>query len=613
MAGEVSRSARQTPPQPLAAAAVSILKRGAAVLALVSGVINILGLTAPLFMLQVYDRVLASRSVPTLIGFAILALIAYGFQLLLEIVRSRVLLRAGEYFDHQLSRRVHEAVIRLPLETRAPADGLQALRDLDNIRSFLSGQGPAAFFDLPWAPLYLAICFAFHVWIGVSALAGAAILVVLAILTHRLSSQPVSETIKYGMQRSALLEGSRRNAEVIRALGLGQRSADRWMAANIKYLAANRKAGDVGNALGSAARVFRIMLQSAILGVGGYLVIRQSATGGVMVASSVILGRALAPVDLAVATWRSFLMARQSWVRLRDLLVRVAAPGKTTPLPKPEANLTVEGLGIVPPGQTNPTVLDVHFGIRAGSALGVIGASGSGKSTLTRALVGAWRPARGKVRLDGASLDQWDKESLGRHIGYLPQDVELFDGTIAENIARLDPGADPEHVVKAAKAAGVHDLILRFENGYDTAIGEGGSALSGGQRQRIGLARALYGDPFLVVLDEPNSNLDAEGEGTVIQAIAAVRERKGIAIVVAHRPSILGVVDLVFMMENGRAKAFGPRDEILSRTLRPASGPPGPKNPPGDPVGTHTLGPRRVIAGSDDTSPTPMEDGDVKR
>ncbi|MCA6110822.1 type I secretion system permease/ATPase [Bradyrhizobium cenepequi] len=602
---------KQTPPQPLAAAAVSGFKQGAVALALVSGVINILGLTAPLFMLQVYDRVLASRSIPTLLGFSVLAMIAYGFQLLLEIIRSRVLLRAGEFFDHELSRGVHEAVIRLPLQTRAPGDGLQALRDLDNVRSFLSGQGPAALFDLPWAPLYLAICFGLHVWIGLTALAGAAILTALTILTHKLSSAPVRETIQYGMERNAILDSSRRNAEVIRALGLGERSADRWIAANRKYLAANRKAGDVGNALGSTARVFRIMVQSAVLGVGGYLVIQQSATGGVMVASSVILGRALAPVDLAVAIWRSLLMARQSWARLRDLLSFVAPQAKMTPLPKPEANLTAEGVGIVAPGQTKPTVVEVNFGIHAGSALGIIGPSGSGKSTLTRVLVGAWHPAHGTVRLDGASLEQWDNESLGRHIGYLPQDVELFDGTIAENIARFDPSANPDDVVKAAKAAGVHHLILRFDNGYDTPTGEGGSALSAGQRQRIGLARALFDDPFLVVLDEPNSNLDTEGEDTVIQAIAAVRARKGIAIVVAHRPSVLGVVDLVLMMENGRARAFGPRDEILSRMMRPTSVQPGPKSSPADQSGTHSLGPLQVVTAPGDTSPAQREGGDV--
>ncbi|WP_024511626.1 type I secretion system permease/ATPase [Bradyrhizobium sp. ARR65] len=612
MVAEAGRYKKRTPPQPLAAAAVSLFKQGAVALALVSGVINILGLTAPLFMLQVYDRVLASRSIPTLVGFAVLAVIAYAFQLLLEIVRSRVLLRAGELFDHQLSGRVHEAIIRLPLERRMPGDGLQALRDLDNIRSFLSGQGPSAFFDLPWAPLYLAVCFAVHLWIGLTALVGAIILVALTTLTHRLSAKPVLDTVGYGMQRSTLLEGYRRNAEIIRALGLGPRTADRWASANADYLRANRRAGDVSNALGSTARMFRIVVQSTILAVGAYLVIQQSATGGVMVASSVIMGRALAPIDLAVATWRSFLMARQTWARLSELLALVAPADKITALPKPKAAMTAEGVAIIPPGQNHPTVIDVNFGIRAGSALGIIGPSRSGKSTLTRALVNAWYPARGKVRLDGASLDQWDNEALGRHIGYLPQDVELFQGTIAENIARLDPNAAPEDIVKAAKAAGVHDLILRFENGYDTVVGEGGSALSAGQRQRIGLARALYGDPFLVVLDEPNANLDAEGEGTVIQAIAAVRERNGIVIVVAHRPSVLGVVDLVLMMENGRSKAFGPRDQILSRMLRPTLGASVPKSSASEQTRMNPLGQLRVVVGSEEASAASMDEGDVK-
>lgn len=537
---------------------------------MISGIVNVLALTSPLFMLQVYDRVIASGSVPTLIGLAVLAAGLYSFQALLDAIRSRVLLRIGERFDGQFSNRVHSAVVRLPLLTRTQNDGLQPLRDLDNVRGFLGGNGPTAFFDLPWMPLYLGICFLFHFWIGITALVSAILLISLTLIANILSRKPIRDTITYNMVRNGLLETTRRNAEIVRVLGLENRIAARWQKANIQYLAANRKTGDVASSFGSVSKALRILLQSAILAVGAYLVITQEATGGVMIASSIIMGRALAPIDLAIASWKPFFMARQSWSRLKDLLGKVPADSQVMALPAPQKELRVEGVAIVPPGEKTPTVAGLGFVISAGSALGVIGPSGSGKSTLVRALVGAWNPASGKVRLDGASFDQWDREALGRHIGYLPQGVELFDGSIAENIARFEPNANPETIVAAAKSAGVHELILRFEKGYETQIGEAGSALSAGQRQRVGLARALYGDPFLVVMDEPNANLDVEGETAVIQAIISIRERGGIAVIVAHRPAAINAVDHVLMMDSGRQKAFGPKDEVLSKVLKPA-------------------------------------------
>ncbi|HEY8337731.1 MAG TPA: type I secretion system permease/ATPase [Tardiphaga sp.] len=554
--------------QPLAAALVPSLRPALLGIAAISGVVNLLALTAPLFMLQVYDRVLASRSVSTLVGLAVLAAALYGFQCLFDILRARVLLRIGESFDHRFSRRVHDAIVTLPLEMPMPSDGLQPLRDLDNVRSLLSGSGATALFDLPWMPLYLGICFAFHFWIGMTALVGALVLVSLTLLTDALSREPTRTTIQQGMLRNALMEAGRRNAEVVRAMGLERRMAARWLRTNADYLASNRRTGDVAGGLGGVSRSLRMVLQSTLLGVGAYLVIRQEVSAGVMIASSIMMGRALAPVELAIASWKPFLMARQSWTRLSDLLARLPEAPAPLLLPRPQRELRVEAVTIAPPGERRPKVAGLTFAVPAGSALGIIGPSGSGKSTLARALVGVWRPAGGKVRLDGADFDQWDREALGRYIGYLPQGVELFDGSVAENISRFEADADPAAVIDAAQAAGAHDLIVRFENGYQTRIGEAGSALSAGQRQRIGLARALYGDPFLVVLDEPNANLDAEGEAAVVHAIAAVRERRGIAIVIAHRPSALGAVDLVLMMEAGRAKAFGPRSEILSRALK---------------------------------------------
>lgn len=584
---------QQAPSQSLTAAVAFPLSRALIGIALISSVVNLLALTSPLYMLQIYDRVLSSGSVPTLIGLSVLAVGLYLFQAALDILRARVLLRIGEHFDSRLSGRVHDAVVRLPLLTRMPGDGLQPLRDLDNVRGFLSGQGPTALFDLPWMPLYLGICFLFHPLIGFTALGGAIILVSLTLLTNILSQKPIRDTISHNMSRNGLLEASRRNAEVVAALGLEQRLESRWKKENSAYLAANRRAGDISGGLGGLSKTLRMILQSAILGVGAWLVIHQEATGGVMIASSIMMGRALAPVDLAISSWRPFIMARQSWTRLQDLLAKVPPSPPVMALPAPRKELRIEGVTIVPPGEKKPTLMGVSCMVQAGSALGVIGPSGSGKSTFSRALVGAWPPAAGKIRLDGASLDQWDREALGQHIGYLPQGVELFDGSIAENIARFEEEADPEAIVAAARIAGAHELILRFEQGYETRIGEGGSALSAGQRQRIGLARALYGNPFLVVLDEPNANLDAEGEAAVVRAIASVRERGGIVVVVAHRPSAIGVVDLVLMIENGRQKAFGPRDEVLAQVLKQPATP----NPSrGFSVTGHGMTPLRVIA-----------------
>lgn len=589
---------QRTPSQPLAAAVVASLRRSALSIALISGVVNLLGLTAPLFMLQVYDRVLASRSIPTLIGLAVLAAGLYAAQSILDVLRARVLLRLGERADRQLSPRVHEAIIRLPLNRRVPGDGLQPLRDLDNMRGFLSGPGPTAFFDLPWMPVYLAICFLFHVWIGVAALAGTLVLVAFALVTDMLSRGPVREALESGMVRNARMEASRRNAESVWAMGMTGRLATRWQQANTACLAANRRAGDVAGGLGGASRSFRMMLQSAILGVGAWLVIEQEVSAGVMIASSIMMGRALAPVDLAIGSWKPFLMATQSWARLKQLLEQLPPVGDVMPLPAPVRDLRAEAVAVVPPGARKPTVAGANFTLAAGSGLGIVGPSGSGKSCLARALVGAWAPASGKVRLDGASLAHWDPEALGRHIGYLPQGIDLFDGTIAENIARFVPDADPGAIVAAAKAAGAHDMILGLEAGYETPVGEAGSSLSAGQRQRIGLARALFGDPFLVVLDEPNANLDADGEAAVTTAIEGVRRRGGIAVVIVHRPGALGAVDLVLMMEAGRMRAFGPRDEVLARVARTGDPSPVAAQPGGFRATGRQIVPLRVLPGN---------------
>jgi len=543
---------------------------------LMSCIINLLYLTGSIFMLEVYDRVLPSRSVPTLIGLIVIAVALYLAQGVLDMIRSRILGRIGTALDETLNARVFDTVVRLPLAIGARGEGLQPLRDLDNIRSFLGGMGPSAFFDLPWLPLYLAICFAFHVVLGVTALVGAIILVSLTVITEYLSRQPAREAIGLAARRNDLASASRRNAEVMIAMGMAGRLGKRWSEANAKYLAGNQNASDITGGLGAIAKVLRMMLQSAVLGVGAYLVIHQEATAGIIIAGSILSARALAPVDLAIAHWKSFVAARQSWHRLNRLLEQMPLRATPTQLQTPMSRLSVEAVSMVAPGDQRPIIHDVTFVLTAGQGLGVIGPSGSGKSSLIRALVGVWTPARGKVRLDGAALDQWSSDALGRHIGYLPQDVELFTGTVAQNISRFDPEARSDDIIAAAKEAGVHEMIIKMRDGYNTEVGEQGSALSAGQAQRVALARALYGDPFLIVLDEPNSNLDTEGDEALTRAVRAARERGAIVVVVAHRPIGIEGVDQVLVLKDGRMQAFGPKEQVLAQVLQPRVAAPSP-------------------------------------
>jgi PrtD family type I secretion system ABC transporter len=536
--------------------------------ALISGMSNILMLTGAMFMLEIYDRVLPSRSMPTLVGLLVLAATLFTALGILDAIRGRILVRIGGTLDETLSGRVYDTLMRLPLKIGARGDATQPLRDLDAVRSYLSGLGPVALFDLPWIPLYLAICFAFHPLIGFTALAGAIILILLTLLTEILMRAPAKAATEAAVVRNGLAEASRRNAEALVAMGMAGRIATRWNAANRQYMHSQQEASDLGGGLGAVSKVLRMMLQSGVLAVGAYLVIHQEASAGIIIAGSILSARALAPVDLAIANWKGFVAARQSWQRLNRLLTMSPARSAPMQLQTPSQRLTVEGVSASPPGVPKIVVQDIAFELEAGQGLGIIGPSGSGKSSLVRLLVGVWQPVRGNVRLDGAALDQWSPDALGQHVGYLPQDVELLSGTVAENIARFEPNPDNEAVIAAAKAVGVHDLIVRLPAGYDTPIGEQGSALSAGQAQRVALARAVYRDPFLVVLDEPNSNLDSEGEEALTRAILGVRERKGIVIVVAHRPSAIAGVDRLLMMNQGKAQALGPKDEVLSKVLQ---------------------------------------------
>lgn len=537
-----------------------------------SGVSNVLMLTGAIFMMEIYDRVLPSRSVPTLVALCILAATLFIALGVLDLIRGRIMVRIGASLDEALSARVYETLVRLPLRAGGRSDALQPLRDLDNIRSFLSGMGPIALFDLPWIPVYLAICFLFHFWIGFAALVGALILVGLTLLTEFWSRKPSVAAINAAQARNGLAEISIRNAEALVAMGMVGRIAARWGEANRRYMASQRAASDVTGGLGSAAKVLRMMLQSAVLAVGAWLVINGQATAGVIIAGSILSARALAPVDLAIANWKGFIAARLSWRRLTRLLTAFPAQEEVMALQPPTRSLAVEAVAALPPGGQKAVLQDVSFTLKAGNALGIIGPSASGKSSLARVLVGVWPAARGHVRLDGAALEQWNGEALGRHLGYLPQDVELMTGSVAQNIARFERDADPDAVIAAAQAAGCHDLIVNLPDGYETEVGEQGTALSAGQAQRIALARALYRDPFLVVLDEPNSNLDSEGDEALARAVAGVRARGGIVVVIAHRPSAIAGVDLVLMLREGRVQAFGPKDEILARVLqRPAA------------------------------------------
>jgi len=537
--------------------------------AVVSFVINILMLTGPVFMLQVYDRVLASGSVPTLVVIGILAVVLYVFYGLLEGVRARILSRLGQRVDARLSGIVYKVSNSLPVRLGRRAAGLRPVQDLDTIRQFLSGPGPAAIFDIPWLPLYLGIVFLFHPLLGFVGLGGAVIISVLIGLNEAMSRQPTADAASQAGRRASEVEIGQRNSEAVTAMGMQTALTAKWDTGNGEYLATQRRAADRTGLFGTAIKTIRFVLQSAILGVGAWLAIKQEITPGVMIAASIMTSRALAPIEQAVAHWRGFVASRQALKRLREVLQAVEAEPDKMDLPLPSEKLIVEQLFCGPFGEALPFVQNISLDLQAGDGLGVIGPSGSGKSTLARALVGATPALKGVIRYDGAELGQWPSMRRGEFIGYLPQDLQLFDGTIADNIARFRSDASPEKVIEAARLADVHDLIVALPEGYNTVIGRSGRSLSAGQRQRVALARALYGNPFLVVLDEPNSNLDAEGEGALANAIRAMREKGSIVVVIAHRPSAIATVDKILCLKDGKMVGFGPKEDVLKQVVQP--------------------------------------------
>ncbi len=537
----------------------------------VSGLINLLALTGSFYMMQIYDRAIPSQSIPTLVGLSVLAIGLFLFQGIFETVRSQILVRVGAGIDRKLAPLAHKVAIDMPRFGFSPSEALERGRDVDTVRSFLGSQGPMALFDLPWLPLYLIFVYALHPYLGALVTAGAFVLSMLAIanelLTRKLAGVAHSATIA----RNVIADSNARNAEVMRAMGFSGRAVSRFVEANRQHLELQTRSNDISGTMSAVSRILRMILQSATLGLGAYLTIQGQMSGGSIIACSIASSRALAPVDMAIANWKNVVNARNAWSRIIDTMVALADERKPMDLPVATKALKVEKLTVAAPSTGRVLLSEVSFELKAGQALGVIGSSGGGKTTLVRALTGIWASLRGSVRLDEAEMNQWPEATLSSMVGYLPQDVALMDGTIAENISRLDPKADPETVVAAARAAGVHELILHMSEGYQTQVGTQGDTLSAGQRQRIGLARALYGSPFLVIMDEPNSNLDSEGEQALTAAINGIKQRGGIAIVVAHRPSALAAVDLIAVVQNGRMVAFGAKDEILGQGQKPVA------------------------------------------
>lgn len=548
-----------------------------ALIFIISGVVNLLALTGAFYMLQIYDRALTSQSIPTLIALSALAIGLYMIQGVLDVTRSQVLVRLGARLDQRLSPLAHRVTVDMPRYGFSSAEAVERGRDVDTLRFFLSGQAPIALFDLPWTPLYLAFVYMLHPYLGLMVLGGALILATLTLTAELMTKKVSAATQQAGIDRNAIADSNTHNADVLRAMGFAGRAIKRFEKANTDHVLLHMRANDVGGTLSGVSKVLRMMLQSAVLGLGAYLTIQGQLTAGSIIAASVIAARALAPVDMAISQWKFVVAARRSYTRLAETLNTISDSDLQVQLPVPKSGVQVEKVTVAAPNSGTVILTDVSFQLKAGDAVGLIGPSGGGKSTLAKATTGVWPLVRGSVRLDDAEISQWDPEELGKHLGYLPQDVTLMDGTIAENIARFDDSASSEEIIAAAKAAGVHELIVRLPDGYETPLGANGMALSAGQRQRIALARAMFRDPFLIVLDEPNSNLDAEGDAALNTAITGVKERGGIIVIVAHRPSALVAVDLIGVVQNGRLAAFGPKEEIIKDNSKPGP-PPGKKS-----------------------------------
>jgi ATP-binding cassette, subfamily C, bacterial len=536
--------------------------------ALFSVFANILQLTGSLYMLQVYDRVLGSRSEATLVALSVLVTFLFIAQGVLDNVRARVMARIGARMQDRLDRRTFSAAMRrLTLQPNEPT-ALAAQRDLEAIQRLWASPVLLALFDLPWMPMFFIAIYIFHPYLFLMSLAGGVVLVVITVLNQRFTLLPLTRTNNLTLAGERMSDLIKSESETVQALGMTGATFDRWQKARGAALAASIQAGDLAGSFGGASRTFRVFLQSAMLGLGAWLVLKNEFSSGAMIAGSILMGRALAPIEQVIGQWATVTRAQEAKRRLSDLLSRVPEEPQRTALPHPKAVLEAQNLTVIPPGETQAVLRAVSFRLEPGQAMGVIGPSGAGKSTLARALIGVWKPAGGKVRLDGATLDQYDPDILGSYIGYLPQRISLFDGTIAENIARLHANADAAKIVDAAKRAAAHDMIIKLPEGYDTRISQIGGRLSGGQIQRIGLARALYNNPVILILDEPNSNLDNDGTIALNTAIRTTKEAGGSVLIMAHRPAAIQECELLLVLEDGMRRAFGPRDAVLREMVK---------------------------------------------
>lgn len=530
--------------------------------AFVSLFINLLMLVPSLYMLQLYDRVLASRSEETLLMLTLIVIVMFGVMGTLEFIRSRILIRVGNSIDAKMSTRLFNSMFALANKNPGKATS-QPLSDLTQIRQFLTGIPLFAFFDAPWIPIYIGIMFLFHPWLGYFAIFAALVALSLTLVNEKRTKQKLEESNKYFQQSQGFIQTSLRNSEIIEAMGMHENVRKRWYARYVSFLNEQSCASDEAGLWSNLSKTIRMLMQSLVLGLGGYLAIIGEMSPGMMIAGSILMGRALAPVDLMTNTWKQFSGARMAYHRLNKMLEQFPEKEKPTPLPQIKGFIDLESIVVIPPEAKTPAIKGVSLSIQAGETVGVIGPSAAGKSSLARAILGVWPLYTGKVRIDRADIGHYDRAVLGKQIGYLPQDIELFDGTITENIARYEE-AKPEMVIEAAMVAGVHEMILQLPQGYDTPIGPGGIALSGGQRQRIGLARAIYDYPKIVVLDEPNSNLDEAGERALVQAISSLKKRGTTVILITHRPSSLGSADKILFLRDGQIQMFGPRDEVIA-------------------------------------------------
>ncbi|WP_320034563.1 type I secretion system permease/ATPase [Halarcobacter sp.] len=527
--------------------------------------INLLMLVPPLYMLQLYDRVITSRSEETLIMLTSLVIVLFITLALLEIVRSKLLIKVGNKLDSLLSQRIFDTLFELANKAPGKASSMP-LSDLTQIRQFMSGNGLFAFFDAPWIPIYIGVLFIFHTYFGVFAIFAAIVLLCFTIVNEYSTKEKLSEANSLNREATMYVDANLRNAEVVNAMGMRNAIRKNWQEKYFGFLSAQDEASNKAGVWSNTSKITRMMFQSMILGLGGYLAIQLELSAGMMIAGSILLGRALAPLDLLINTWKGFSSTRTSYQRLNELLEDFPKEKEYMELPAPKGELFLEQVALMPPGSKIPSIAGITMKIDKGDVLGIIGPSAAGKSSLARAILGLWPLLQGKVRLDGADIHQWDKERLGKYIGYLPQDIELFEGTIAQNIARFNE-VDSAKVVEAAMKAGVHELILKLPEGYDTKIGAGGVSLSGGQRQRIGFARALYDNPVLVVLDEPNSNLDEQGEQSLLDAINSLKENETTVIIITHRPAILQVTNKIALMKNGTLETMGDTKEILAKVF----------------------------------------------